>query len=85
MKNKTIAAILAIFLGGLGIHKFYLGRYLLGILYLLLSWTGIPSIIAFFEGLHYFFMSDLAFDIEYNKIVILSDAFGEYRQEKYRP
>lgn len=35
IKNKTLAAILALFLGGLGIHKFYLGKTAAGILYLL--------------------------------------------------
>lgn len=28
--NKPLAVILAIFLGGLGIHKFYQGRYIAG-------------------------------------------------------
>ena len=34
-KNKFLAAALAFFLGGLGAHKFYLGKYGLGILYIL--------------------------------------------------
>ncbi len=34
-KNKLVAALLALFLGGLGIHKFYLGRTGWGIIYLL--------------------------------------------------
>ena len=50
-KNPTIAILLALFLGGIGIHKFYLGQPLAGILYLLFCWTGIPAIIAFFEAL----------------------------------
>ena len=33
-KNKWISLFLCIFLGYLGIHKFYEGRILLGILYL---------------------------------------------------
>jgi TM2 domain-containing membrane protein YozV len=49
MRNRTIAALLAFFLGYLGIHKFYLGENLAGILYLLFFWTFIPGIIAFFE------------------------------------
>ena len=39
-----------IFLGSFGIHKFYAGKILLGILYLLLSWTLLPAIIGFVEG-----------------------------------
>ena len=49
-KSNTTAVLLALFLGGLGIHKFYLGETGLGILYLLFCWTYIPSIVAFFEA-----------------------------------
>lgn len=49
-KNNTTAVLLALFLGGLGIHKFYLGETGMGILYLLFCWSGIPSIVAFFEA-----------------------------------
>ncbi len=35
MKSTLTAYILLIFLGGLGIHRFYLGRNKTGILYLL--------------------------------------------------
>src|SRR5690554_3028666 len=38
-KSKTTAGLLAIFLGAFGIHKFYLGRTGMGILYLLFCWT----------------------------------------------
>jgi TM2 domain-containing membrane protein YozV len=48
-KNEAVGALLAFFLGGFGIHKFYLGENGLGILYLLFSWTGIPWIISFVE------------------------------------
>ena len=46
MKNKWVTILLAFFFGGLGIHQFYQGRIGLGFLYLLFSWTGIPSFIA---------------------------------------
>ena len=49
-KNQTTAVILALLLGGLGAHKFYLGNAGVGILYLLFCWTYIPSIIAFIEA-----------------------------------
>jgi len=49
-KNPTTAVLLALFLGGLGIHKFYLNNVGLGIVYLLFCWTYIPAIIAFIEA-----------------------------------
>jgi TM2 domain-containing membrane protein YozV len=49
-KNPTTAVIFALFLGGLGIHKFYLGQTGLGVLYLLFSWTYIPEIIGVIEA-----------------------------------
>ena len=52
-KDEVIGVLLAIFLGGLGIHHFYLRRDGLGLLYLLFSWTGIPMVIAWIEA---FFM-----------------------------
>ena len=51
MKSKSTAAALAFFLGGLGIHKFYLGKPIQGVIYLLFSWTFIPAIVASFEAL----------------------------------
>ena len=49
--HKVVYALLAIFLGWLGIHKFYAGKPVQGIIYILFSWTGIPAIIAFIEGI----------------------------------
>ncbi|UTW04361.1 NINE protein [Amphritea atlantica] len=49
-KSKVAAGLLGIFLGGFGIHRFYLGQWW-GIFYLLFFWTWIPGIIAFIEGI----------------------------------
>lgn len=57
-KSRTTAAVLALFLGGLGMHKFYLDKPGQGIAYLLLCWTFIPAFLAFIEALRYFSMSD---------------------------
>ncbi|MDF0726298.1 NINE protein [Cytobacillus sp. S13-E01] len=67
MKNRVAAGVLGILLGGLGIHKFYLGKIWMGILYLLFSWTGIPSIIGLIEGILYLVKSDEEFQDKYVK------------------
>lgn len=64
-RNKTTAGVFALVLGGLGIHKFYLGQTAAGILYLLFCWTFIPAFIAFIEGIIFLTMSDEAFAEKY--------------------
>ena len=64
-RNKNVAGLIASLLGGLGIHKFYLGRTGQGILYILFFWTFIPAIIAFVEAIRYFLMSEQAFEAQY--------------------
>lgn len=66
MKNRTTAAILAFFLGGIGVHRFYLGQMLYGFLSLLFFWTLIPSLIAFIDFIIFLTMTDAAFNQKYN-------------------
>lgn len=47
--NKVVYCLLALFLGGLGVHKFYSGKIGMGILYLVFCWTYIPAFVAFIE------------------------------------
>jgi TM2 domain-containing membrane protein YozV len=56
------AKAFAILLGGVGIHKFYLGRVGQGILYLVFCWTFIPALVGFIEGIIYLTMSDHDFE-----------------------
>ena len=65
VKSKIVAALLAIFLGGLGFHKFYLGKVGMGILHLLFCWTYIPGIISFIHGIMLLMMSDQDFERKY--------------------
>ena len=65
-KSKEAAGILAIFLGGLGIHKFYLGKVGMGILYLLFCWTGIPELAGFIEGIIYLCSDDENFQLKHH-------------------
>lgn len=47
--SKWTYVLLTFFLGGIGFHKFYVGKTRSGILYLLFCWTFIPVIVAFVE------------------------------------
>lgn len=67
MRNKTLAAIFALFLGSFGIHRFYLGQVGLGIFYLIFSWTTIPFFLGIIDALVFFGMSNEEFDFRYNK------------------
>ena len=48
-KNPTAGILLALLLGGVGAHHFYLGSIGLGILYAVFCWTFIPALVAFVE------------------------------------
>jgi TM2 domain-containing membrane protein YozV len=65
-KDKMIAALLAIFLGGVGAQYFYFGNYLVGIICLLFCWTGIPGIWGLIHGILMLTMSDQDFQAKYS-------------------
>lgn len=48
-KEKIVAILLAFFLGGFGIHNFYLGESKKGILRLLTCWFGLGGILALID------------------------------------
>lgn len=72
-KNKWIAAVLALVLGGLGVHKFYLGRQKEGVIMLLCFFPGmflivpaiVSGVIAFIEGIIYLVKSEQEFHDQY--------------------
>ena len=70
LKNREVAAILA-FAGMLipisGLHKFYLGQPLWGLVYLLLSWTPIPHVASAIEGFWYLSQDGDEFDRNFNQ------------------
>lgn len=66
MRNKTVAAVFAFFLGSLGVHRFYLGQTGMGILYLLLSLTGISAILGIIDAIVFLSMDNVVFDAKYN-------------------
>ncbi|MCE3026860.1 TM2 domain-containing protein [Salinicola sp. DM10] len=66
-RSKWSAAILAFFLGGFGVHRFYLGQPIVGLIYLLFCWTLVPALIAFFEFIYFLVISEEKFDLQYNR------------------
>jgi TM2 domain-containing membrane protein YozV len=48
-KDEVVGVLLALFLGGFGLHHFYLRRNGLGILYLVFCWTGITALLGLIE------------------------------------
>ena len=74
LSKRLVAALLAFFVGGLGIHKFYLGYKNQGIIILLVFFLGfillgfptiIISIVAFIEFVIYLLKSDEEFEQTY--------------------
>lgn len=66
--NRVAAGVLAIVLGAVGIHKFYMGKITAGIVYVVFSFTGIPFIIGVIEGIVYLSMDDNSFREKYCRL-----------------
>lgn len=66
IKDRLAAGLLAIIGGWFGLHKFYTGKKLLGVIYFLFSWSVLPAIIGIIEGILYLLMTDEEFDRKYN-------------------
>ena len=64
-KDRVTAGVLAILLGGLGAHRFYLGDVGLGLLYLCFFWTAIPALVGLIEGILYLTKTDAEFHQQY--------------------
>lgn len=47
--SLMIYLLLALFLGGIGAHDFYVGKPVAGLIKLVFCWTGIPTIISLFN------------------------------------
>lgn len=47
--SLTVYLLLALFLGGVGAHDFYVGKPVTGLIKLAFCWTGIPTIISLFN------------------------------------
>lgn len=71
-RNKYVAALLAFFLGPLGIHRFYTGRTGSGIAMLVLTFTVIGLLVtglwALVDTVRYLMMSDREFAARYPRL-----------------
>lgn len=67
-KEKTVAGILGILLGGLGVHHFYLGSMVAGVIEIVLTFVtcGIGYVLGLVEGILLLVMSDEEFNQRYN-------------------
>ena len=61
-KSKVTAGVLALLLGGIGIHKFYTGAWGWGIVYIVLCWTYLPALVALVEGIRYLTLAQTDFE-----------------------
>ncbi|MFC6938613.1 NINE protein [Salinirubellus sp. GCM10025818] len=52
-KSRTVAILLAVFVGVFGVHKFYLGDLKRGALYLVFCWTTVPWFLGFYDAYKY--------------------------------
>lgn len=96
-KKKWVAALLALFFGIFGAHRFYLEQRNLGILHLgffflaafiipgLSELLGIPAIIGFIDFLAFLSMSKATFDAKYNNIEEEQAAVQKQQAEASHP
>ena len=61
LPSRVTAGVLALLLGGLGVHKFYCKKVGLGFVYLIFCWTFVPAIIALVEAIICFTQDDRVF------------------------
>ena len=66
--GKTTAGLLGILLGGIGLHKFYLGSWGWGILFIVSIFIlpGASALCGLIEGIIYLTMNEQKFDAKYN-------------------
>lgn len=62
MRPRSKAIVLALFLGGVGAHWFYLNRPALGCLHVLFCWTCLPSLLAAASAVDWLRMTDERFE-----------------------
>jgi TM2 domain-containing membrane protein YozV len=68
-KQKMTAGILGILLGGLGVHHFYLGSTMTGVIEIVATFVtcGFGYVLGLIEGIMLLVMDDAEFDRRYNQ------------------
>jgi TM2 domain-containing membrane protein YozV len=68
-KDKTTAGILGIVLGGFGVHQFYLGSTMTGVIEIVVTvlTCGIGALLGLVEGIMLLVMKDEEFNSRYNQ------------------
>lgn len=71
-RRRGTAVLLALLLGWMGGHKFYLGENIAGSLYLMWFWTSVPLILSLYEAMVLSQMSTVNFNMTYNIDLVLN-------------
>lgn len=66
-KSKGVALLLCFFLGGFGVHQFYVGNTVQGVFYLLFSWTCFPALISIIDFFILLCMNENYFHQKYDR------------------
>ncbi|OAV43843.1 NINE protein [Lewinella sp. 4G2] len=82
MKDKNLAAVLALFGGWFGLHRFYLGQVGLAFLYFI---PILGAILGFIDAIALLTMNQETFDRKYNEEQYRTVTAREYRQTSAKP
>ncbi len=82
MKKQLNAVLLALFGGIFGLHKFYLGRPIAGVLYAIFFWAFIPALLSLIDIYLLLFLSEENFNRKYNRAPQSGDLFAELSRAK---
>jgi len=95
MKSKFVAATLALILGIFGVHRFYLGRRFLGIVYFAIFFITLiisieerapafllPALLGFIDAVLLFVMPQEEFDERYNAKYLNRQRRGEWEEDR---
>ena len=72
-RKKKTATLLALFLGGIGIHKFYIGEIGKSILFFIFCFTYIPLFLGILDFFKFIGMTEDEFDKLYNKEIYATE------------